>query len=220
MNHQPWTHVTSISPTHTHPPFREMFLFQPRLPIRMARHHPPSAAKRPWLNPNGHPPMAGVSTLSWLLKLHPDSHPFGTLFKDGRFRDEKKNQPWCFLLIEVVFIPDIVFWDLDVSKNRATPKWMVYNGSNPIKMDHLGEKNLFSVQHPFSGMTNTLSPQTLISLLINSVVVETCIDRKSYAALSDFFPRPNFNPFLKSRTTSWWFQPNWKILVKLGIFPK
>ena len=27
---------------------------------------------------------------------------------------------------------------LDVSKNRGTPKWMVYNGSNPIKIDDLG----------------------------------------------------------------------------------
>ena len=26
---------------------------------------------------------------------------------------------------------------MDVSKNRGTPKWMVYNG-NPIKMDDLG----------------------------------------------------------------------------------
>ena len=26
---------------------------------------------------------------------------------------------------------------MDVSKNRDTPKWMVYNG-NPIKMDDLG----------------------------------------------------------------------------------
>ena len=27
--------------------------------------------------------------------------------------------------------------DLDVSKNRGTPKWMVYNVENPIKMDDL-----------------------------------------------------------------------------------
>ena len=26
---------------------------------------------------------------------------------------------------------------MDVSENRGTPKWMVYNG-NPIKMDDLG----------------------------------------------------------------------------------
>ena len=28
-------------------------------------------------------------------------------------------------------------WNMGVSKNRGTPKWMVYNG-NPIKMDDLG----------------------------------------------------------------------------------
>ena len=27
---------------------------------------------------------------------------------------------------------------MDVSKNRGTPKWMVYNGKNPIKIDDLG----------------------------------------------------------------------------------
>jgi len=27
---------------------------------------------------------------------------------------------------------------MGVSKNRGTPKWMVYNGRNPIKMDDLG----------------------------------------------------------------------------------
>ena len=27
---------------------------------------------------------------------------------------------------------------MGVSKNRGTQKWMVYNGSNPIKMDDLG----------------------------------------------------------------------------------
>ena len=28
--------------------------------------------------------------------------------------------------------------DLGVSKNRGTPKWMVYTMENPIKMDDLG----------------------------------------------------------------------------------
>ena len=28
--------------------------------------------------------------------------------------------------------------EMDVSKNWGTPKWMVYNGSNPMKMDDLG----------------------------------------------------------------------------------
>ena len=27
---------------------------------------------------------------------------------------------------------------MGVSKNRGTPKWMVYNGKNPIKIDDLG----------------------------------------------------------------------------------
>ena len=37
-----------------------------------------------------------------------------------------------------------IYMDVDVStymrvsKNRGTPKWMVYNGSNPIEMDDLG----------------------------------------------------------------------------------
>ena len=30
-----------------------------------------------------------------------------------------------------------IFAHMDVSKNRDTPKWMIYNG-NPIKMDDLG----------------------------------------------------------------------------------
>ena len=28
--------------------------------------------------------------------------------------------------------------DMGVSKNRGTPKWMVYNGKHPVKMDDLG----------------------------------------------------------------------------------
>ena len=24
----------------------------------------------------------------------------------------------------------------------------------------------------------------------------------------------------QQKITSWWFQPNWKILVKMGVFPK
>ena len=82
-------------------------------------------------------------------------------------------------------------------------KWIIWGGLPP----------LFLVQHPFSGITppTLCPPQTSISLLINSVVVETCIDfRSSYAALSDltsdFFPRPNFNPFLKSRTSSFLYK--------------
>ena len=34
--------------------------------------------------------------------------------------------------------------DMDVSKNRGTPKWMVKIVENPIKMDDLGEHPLFS----------------------------------------------------------------------------
>ena len=33
---------------------------------------------------------------------------------------------------------------MGVSKNRATPKWMVKIMENPIKMDDLGENPLFS----------------------------------------------------------------------------
>ena len=33
---------------------------------------------------------------------------------------------------------------MGVSKNRGTPKWMVYFMENPIKMDDLGKKKLFS----------------------------------------------------------------------------
>ena len=36
---------------------------------------------------------------------------------------------------------------MDVSKNRGTPKWMVYNGSNPIKMDDLGGSIIFGNTH-------------------------------------------------------------------------
>ena len=34
--------------------------------------------------------------------------------------------------------PSLLDLYMDVSKNRGTPKWMVYKGSNPIKMDDLG----------------------------------------------------------------------------------
>ena len=34
--------------------------------------------------------------------------------------------------------------DMGVSQNRGTPKWMVYNGKNPIKMDPFGGNPLFS----------------------------------------------------------------------------
>ena len=33
--------------------------------------------------------------------------------------------------------------DMDVSKKKGTPKWMVKIMENPIKMDDLGEKPLF-----------------------------------------------------------------------------
>ena len=39
-------------------------------------------------------------------------------------------------------------WDVGVSKNRGTPKWMVYNGSNPIKMDDLGGKPPLFLETP------------------------------------------------------------------------
>ena len=40
--------------------------------------------------------------------------------------------------------------NMDVSKNRGTPKWMVKIMENPIKMDDLGgEHPLFLVQHPY-----------------------------------------------------------------------
>ena len=32
---------------------------------------------------------------------------------------------------------------MGVSKNRGTPKWMVYKGSNPIRIDDFGETHLF-----------------------------------------------------------------------------
>ena len=39
---------------------------------------------------------------------------------------------------------------MGVSKNKGTPKWMVYFMENPIKMDDLGGKTpLFLVQHPY-----------------------------------------------------------------------
>ena len=31
---------------------------------------------------------------------------------------------------------------------------------------------------------------------------------------------PTWKPIKNQPSTSWWFQPNWKIFVKLGIFPK
>ena len=39
------------------------------------------------------------------------------------------------LAVYTAYIPGI--YDLGASKNRGTPKWMVYNG-NPIKVDDLG----------------------------------------------------------------------------------
>ena len=33
---------------------------------------------------------------------------------------------------------------MDVSKNRGTPKWMVYNGKPYEQMDDLGGKNPYS----------------------------------------------------------------------------
>ena len=36
---------------------------------------------------------------------------------------------------------------MDVSKNRGTPKWMVYNGKNPMKMDDLGGTTIFGNPH-------------------------------------------------------------------------
>ena len=37
---------------------------------------------------------------------------------------------------------------MDVSKNRGTPKWMVYNG-NPIKIDDLGVPLFLEWKHPY-----------------------------------------------------------------------
>ena len=37
--------------------------------------------------------------------------------------------------------------DMGVSKNRGAPKWMVYNGKNPIKMDDLGGTTIFGNIH-------------------------------------------------------------------------
>ena len=58
------------------------------------------------------------------------------------------------------------FKEVGVSKNRGTPKWMVYNGKNPIKMDGLGgttifgnpqvnivKENLFQTSWPFATPT-------------------------------------------------------------------
>ena len=37
---------------------------------------------------------------------------------------------------------------MGVSKNKATLQWMVKKMENPIKMDDLGGKTLFSGKHP------------------------------------------------------------------------
>ena len=37
---------------------------------------------------------------------------------------------------------------LDVSKNRGTPKWMVYFMEDPIKMDDLGGPPLYFLETP------------------------------------------------------------------------
>ena len=43
----------------------------------------------------------------------------------------------------------VIFQNMGVSKNRGIPKWMVKIMENPIKMDDLGGKTLFLVQHPY-----------------------------------------------------------------------
>ncbi len=39
---------------------------------------------------------------------------------------------------------------MGVSKNRGTPKWMVYSGKPYEQMDDLGVFPLFLVQHPYN----------------------------------------------------------------------
>ena len=40
---------------------------------------------------------------------------------------------------------------MGVSKNRGTPKWMVYFMENPIQMDDLGKTTYFW-KHPYRGL--------------------------------------------------------------------
>ena len=51
------------------------------------------------------------------------------------------NQFWCHSIsaVQLDGIPSTR--DLDVSKYRGTPKWMVFIMENPIKLDDLGGKN-------------------------------------------------------------------------------
>ena len=78
---------------------------------------------------------------------------------------------------------------MGVSKNRGTPKWMVYILENPIKIDDLGGPPLFLVQHP-----------NQLSILVGFWKLSICCDRKEDVFSGDHPGRFFFRTEILQRT--------------------
>ena len=76
---------------------------------------------------------------------------------------------------------------MDVSKNRATPKWMVYNGSKPYEqMDDLGGKNpLFLVQQ-------YIYIRIYIYIIYVSMIISFNVDSSPNGGCASTPPRPGY----------------------------
>ena len=79
-----------------------------------------------------------VNASDWFSKKTPNFQAGNACYMSKSTADFKILSPkWMDLAI---------LQDGTVSKNRGTPKWMVYNG-NPIKMDDLGVPLFFGNTH-------------------------------------------------------------------------
>ena len=109
--------------------------------------------------------------------------------------------------------------NMGVSKNWGTPKWMLYKGKHPIRIDDLGGNPyfwkhpsfFFRFEHPRCWKTwDVLQPsasQDADNYYSQSLWYSWCI---FWVVLGDG----------EKNITSWWFQPLWKILVKMDHLPK
>ena len=83
---------------------------------------------------------------------------------------------------------------MGVSKNNGTPKSSILTGFSIIFTIHFGGKTPYFWIDTHMDIPVLVSFQTKVSIF------------KS--------------PRVTSQYSSWWFQPIWEILVKMGIFPK
>ena len=105
-----------------------------------------------------------------------------------------------------IFLPSLKL-AANAPKNRPYPK---------MKGFCLPSLSIFRVR---TG-SEAISPKTLVNAPPPGLFMSSTQKKQALKSVVQFFWKINCSLFKSHKTTGRWFQPIWKILVKMGIFPK